>query len=146
MSEENSISLSKEPTVADNAPSGMERLCAVVCHTGAFLGLNIIIPAIFMLAIDKAKMPFTHQHAKQALAFQIITSLIVVCLVVGASFTAGVGIIAALMSADVALPLSVLFLFLITAIFGIASLILVGIASYKAATGQPYKYPFLGRF
>ena len=151
MSEEKITTIPEEKdtvaTTTDNAPSGTDRLGAVICHTGAFIGLNIIIPLIFVCVVDKEKKDFLYQHAKQALAFQLATFLILIALIFGGSFlTAGAGIMAAAMSAHVVLPLGVLLLLLAIMVFGIATLVLICIASYKAATGQPYKYPFLGKF
>ena len=131
----------------DNTPSGTERLGAVVCHAGTFLGLSILIPLIFVLAVDKEKRPFVYQHAKQALVFQIIILLIGVCLffLFGGSLLAVAGFGTGTDEANATLSLSVLLFFLIIAILAISTLILICIASYKAIIGQAYKYPFLGR-
>ena len=132
-----------------NAPSSTDRLGAVVCHAGIFLGLSIIVPLILVLAVDKEKKPFVHQHAKQALVFQIILLLITICLFIffGESILAVAGFATSTTEdVDAALSLSALLFFLIGAIFALTSLIFICIASYKAATGQSYKYPFLGRF
>ena len=151
MSEEKIITVPEEKetveATTDNSPSGTDRLGAVVCHTGAFIGLNIIIPLIFVCAVDKEKKDFLYQHAKQALAFQLATFLLMVILIIGGGFlTAGAGIMAVATSAHAVFPLSALFLFFAVLMIGIAALVLICIASYKAATGQPYKYPFLGKF
>lgn len=150
MSEEKNTTIPEEQeavvTKIDDAPSGIDRLGAVICHAGAFVGLNIIVPLIFACAVDKEKKDFLYQHAKQALAFQIATFLILIAIILGGSFlTTGAGIIAVDTSAHAVLPLSVILLFLSIMVVGVATLAFVCIASYKAATGQPYKYPFLGK-
>lgn len=131
----------KADIVVANEPSGLERLGAVVCHTGAFIGLNIIIPLVFVLVLDKKTKPFVYQHAKQALVFQIATFAILLGIIFLGS---GLTVTASILTATVT-PWVVAFM-LLTGLFGLGALVLISIASYKAATGQAYKYPFLKRF
>ena len=106
------------------APSGNDKLWAVVCHLSDFIGAPLLIPLIVYLVM-KDDSPFVRRHASEALNFHLSLLLYsVVCIplvfvLVGVFFLIALGVIA-----------------LICAI----------VAAIKAGDGRSYAYPMTIRF
>ncbi len=106
------------------------RIWDMLCHLTALAGLigipfgNLLGPLIVWL-IKKNEMPSVDAHGKESLNFQISMTLYV--LVSIALIFVGIGI-------------------LLLIALGVANLILIIIAAFKASNGTPYQYPLTIRF
>jgi uncharacterized Tic20 family protein len=137
---EEAKNLETTPVEPETEPSGLERLGAVFCQASFFLGLAIIIPLIFVLAVNAKDKPFVYHNAKQSLIFQLVIGIATVIWVGGSIFLVG------LAHAGVLNPVLSLFFGLVSLAFLLGLLvafILNIIAIVKAAIGSVYCYPFL---
>lgn len=104
-------------------PTSEERTWAWVSHAGCFVGAAVamafLVPLIIML-VKGNDSPFVRRHAVESLNFQISV------------------LIYAAVSALLAL---VLVGFLLLAALGVLYLIVVILATVKAANGEEYRYP-----
>lgn len=103
--------------VSDNA-----RLWAVVAHASAFFA-PIIGPLLVWILLQETE-PFAVEHAKEALNFQITTT------------------IAGLL---VSLSMAVLIGCLLLPLFVVAALVLPILAVVAASQGESYRYPYTWR-
>lgn len=140
VTEEKTPDVVVEPSI----PSAADRLGAVICHTGAFIGLNIIVPFIYTLFVDVKEKPFLFKHAKQALAYQIATFIL--CLFI---FATWLGVFAAVCWCSPASELLLIgfraFLILLAIGFVYLTIVLAYacIACGYAIAGKEYHYPFM---
>lgn len=97
-------------------PTSDEKTMAILAHVLTLVA-SFIAPLIIYL-VKKDDSPFAAAHAKESLNFQItvLIAVIVLCITI-------IGI-------------------LLVWIVGIASLVLVIVATIKASEGKLYKYPF----
>lgn len=134
-------------STVETAPSATDRFGAVMCHTGALIGLNILIPFLFTLFVSPKEKPFLYKHARQALAYQIATLVagliivaiglfvfLVVCWGSPAEALLLIGFRASLIG------LVVLFVYLTIV------LAFTCIACGYAIAGKEYTYPFMKKF
>lgn len=108
----------------ESAISKEERNWAMACHLAAlsavFTGIGAIVGPLVVWLIKKDEMPFVDDQGKEALNFQITM------------------MIASLISAVLMI---VLIGFLLLALIAIFDLVMVIIASIKAADGEAFRYP-----
>jgi len=109
------------PAMTDvtTAPSGNDKIWAMLSHLSLFLGVGIILPLVVYLAMRKDS-EYVAANAREALNFHISMYLYVLCCV-------------PLMLILIGVPLAI--------IIGIGSLVLAIIAAVKASDGQCYHYP-----
>lgn len=106
------------------APSGSDKLWAVVCHLSDFIGAPLLIPLIIYL-VRKDDSAFVRRHAGEALNFHL--SFLIYSLVCIPLVFIVVGIV-----------------FLI--VLGLVALVLSIVAAIKAGEGKAYTYPFTIHF
>lgn len=106
------------------AISKEERNWAMACHlsalTAVFTGIGAIVGPLVVWLLKKDEMPFVDEQGKEALNFQItmmIASLIAFVLMI------------------------VLIGFLLLALIAIFDLVMVIVASIRAADGESFRYP-----
>ena len=118
-----------EPLSTAAPISQEERSWALAAHLSALVGSvilfgNIVAPLVIWL-VQKDKMPFVDDQAKEALNFQIsVTIYILACV--------------PLMLILIGIPLAIG--------IGLAALILLIVAAIKANEGVRYRYPLTIRF
>jgi uncharacterized protein len=123
------------PESNSTIPSAEEKQWAMFAHLSVLLGLlltsvfggwgSFLGPLIIWL-IKKDTMPFAANHAKEALNFNIMVSVILFLLVVFTFVTFGLGVLLAMPAA---------------LIIGLVALVLTIIAAIKANDGLDYRYP-----
>ncbi len=110
------------PAPAPEAPAGSpskdEKTWAMLAHLGAIL-FYFVAPLVVML-VQKDKLPFAEQQAKESLNFQITVAIAWVA--AGALSAIGIG-------------------FLLFPVIGIGNLVFCIMAGMKANEGIAYEYP-----
>ncbi len=101
------------------APTGNEKIWAILSHISAFLSVPLLLPLVVYLAM-RGDSTYATDNAREALNFHL--SLLIYCLCC-------IPLIAIL----IGIPLLVL--------IGLATLILSIVAAVKAADGGCYRYP-----
>jgi uncharacterized protein len=124
------------PPPATNTPSDEERKWALLAHLSILVGglvtfgwaasFGSFIGPLIIWLIQKDKMPFVADQAKEALNFGITLTLACFVLLLLTIFSLGIG-------ALITIPAFV--------VIGIAALVLVIIAAIKANEGVAYRYP-----
>ena len=112
--------------IADKQSNTWGMLChltALALFTGIPLG-NVAGPLIIWL-IKKDEFPFVDEQGKESLNFQISMTI----------YTIGAAILCSVLIGFVLFPALI-----------VTNLVLVVVASMKANTGEPYRYPFTIRF
>ena len=107
-------------TEASFAPTGNDKIWAILSHLSALFGVGIILPLVVYVAM-RNESDYVASNSKEALNFHISIYLYALCCIPLAFIVIG-------------LPL----LFII----GISALVLVIIAAVKASEGHCYHYPF----
>jgi uncharacterized Tic20 family protein len=111
------------PSPSQQPPTSEERTWAWVSHAGTFIGAAVamafLVPLVILLTKGK-EAPFIRRHALESLNFQISV------------------LIYAAVSALLALVVIGLFMLLALAVFYV---VVVVLATVKAANGQEYHYP-----
>ncbi len=110
-------------------PTSEERNWALAAHVGVFVAIwvamGFLAPLIIML-VKGNDSAYVRRHAVESLNFQISVLIYGVAAFVAALVTLGIGLI-------VIVPVAI--------IAGIAYLILIILATIKAANGEDYRYP-----
>ncbi len=106
------------------APSGSDKIWAMLSHLSIFFGVGIILPLIIYLAMRR-ESEYTAANAREALNFHISMYLYILCCI-------------PLMFVVVGIPLAF--------IIALGSLVLAIVAAVKASDGQCYRYPLTLRF
>lgn len=127
------------PSVAPaSRPMSMSetRNWAMASHLSAFAGALLggvpaFIGPLVIWLMKKDEDPYIAEHARESLNFQLFTLLVMAVAFVLTVVTLGLGLI-------LVAPLG--------AAFGIAWLVFVILASVKASSGEPYRYPLTVRF
>jgi uncharacterized protein len=124
------------PPPATNTPSDEERKWALLAHLSILVGglvtfgwaasFGSFIGPLIIWLIQKDKMPFVADQAKEALNFGITLTLACFVLLLLTIFSLGIG-------ALITIPAFV--------VIGIAALVLVIVAAIKANEGVAYRYP-----
>lgn len=107
-----------------HAPSGTDKLWAVVCHLSEFIGAPLLIPLIVYLVM-KDDSAFVRRHAREALNFHLSLLLYTVLCFTLVFIVVGIPLLIALWL--VAFVLSI-------------------IAAIRAGEGRAHHYPFTIRF
>ena len=107
------------PPVPSFAPTGNDKLWAILCHLSGFIGAPILIPLIIYLVM-KDDTPFVRAHAREALNFHISLFIYSIACIPLVFIIVGVP--------------------LLIALWGV-SLIFAIIAAIKAGDGRSYAYP-----
>jgi uncharacterized Tic20 family protein len=105
------------------APSGTDKIWAILSHVSGFLGVPFILPLVIYLAMKK-ESAYVASNAREALNFHL--SLII--------YGIGCGLVALTV---IGLPVAVI----LCAILAIASLVFSIIAAIRANEGSVYVYP-----
>jgi uncharacterized Tic20 family protein len=115
-------------------PTAEEKNWALAAHVGSFvaawIALGFLCPLIVML-VKGPSSPFVRRHAVESLNFQISLLIYTAAAFLLVLVTFGVG-------ALVIVPLAI--------IVGIAAIVVIIMATIKAANGEDYRYPLTMRF
>jgi hypothetical protein len=109
---------------SSSAPTGSDKLWAVLCHLSSFLGVALVLPLIVYLVM-KEESAYVRANAREAINFHL--SLFIYTLACVPLIMVVIGI-----------PLLI--------VLGIASFILAVIGAIKASDGGCYHYPCAIRF
>jgi uncharacterized Tic20 family protein len=111
-------------------PSSEEKNWALAAHVGVFvavwIAMGFLAPLIIML-VKGNDSPFIRRHAVESLNFQISILIYGVAAFLLVLVTFGLGAI-------IIVPLAI--------VVGIAYIVLIILATVKAANGEDYRYPF----
>ena len=111
-------------------PSAEEKNWALAAHVGVFvavwIAMGFLAPLIIML-VKGNDSPFIRRHAVESLNFQISILIYGVAAFLLVLVTFGLGAI-------IIVPLAI--------VVGIAYIVLIILATVKAANGEDYRYPF----
>ena len=121
-----------------------ERTLGGLAHLGVLFGWVGLAFEIILLVVFLPKSKYVASHAKQALGLTLVWYLIRLAL---GTITGGVGVWVALNPARLftgGFIGSVLLAFLLMAVLGLTTLVLVIMAMVKGFSGQPYRYPIIG--
>ena len=122
-----------EPAGVPAGPSPEEKNWALAAHVGVFIAvwiaMGFLAPLIIML-VKGNDSPFIRRHAVESLNFQISILIYAVAAFLITLVTLGLGAI-------VIVPLAI--------VVGIAYVVLIILATVKAANGEDYRYPFTVR-
>jgi hypothetical protein len=111
------------PPVAVAAPTGNDKIWAILSHVSLFLSLGLVLPLIVYLAM-RGDSPYPAENAREALNFHI--TLVIYALACGLLSLVGIGLV-------------------LLALLGVASLVLAVLAAIRASEGQCYRYPYILR-
>lgn len=118
------------PPGVDGGVSSEERTWALIAHLSTFTafisGIGFVLGPLVVWLIKRETMPFTAEHAREALNFNITIALVAVALWIVTIITFGIGL---LLTIPAGLALFV------------AWIVLTIIAAINANNGQPYRYP-----
>ena len=110
-------------------PTAEERNWALAAHVGTFVAawfaMGFIAPLLIMLTIG-SESPFVRKHAVESLNFQISLLIYIVAGFLITLVTFGIG-------ALVVVPVAI--------VIGIFALVVIILATIKAANGEDYRYP-----
>ncbi len=128
------------PAPAIGAPTDEEKRWAMFAHISILVGglvtygwaasFGSFVGPLFIYIVQKDKMPFVADQAKEALNFGITLTLACFVLLMLTIFSLGIG-------ALITIPAFM--------VIGIAALILVIVAAIKASEGVAYRYPITFR-
>ena len=115
-------------------PTSEERNWALASHVGTFVAawfaMGFIAPLVIML-VKGNDSPFVRKHAVESLNFQISLLIYIVAGFLITLVTFGIG-------ALVVVPVAI--------VIGIFALVVIILATIKAANGEDYRYPLTLRF
>lgn len=101
------------------APSGNDKIWAILSHLSCLVGIWFIVPLVVYLAM-RNESAYASENAKEALNFHISLFIYVLC----------------------SIPLAFMFIGIpLLVVLGIGALILSIVAAVKAADGAIYRYP-----
>ena len=129
---------------------GNERAAAALAHAGFFLGGPFVVPlAVWLLYPLVGQSAYVRHQAVQAMLFHLVTMVIgtIFIVIVGLAFFGS--IFASMMAASVtqwlhmAWPVTIA-LGIAGGAFSLWSVVIMVVAVYKVATGQPYRMPLTG--
>ena len=110
-------------------PTSEERNWALSAHVGTFVAawfaMGFIAPLVIML-VKGNDSPFVRRHAVESLNFQLSLLIYIVAGFVISLVTLGIGLI-------VVVPVAI--------VVGIFALVVIILATVKAANGEEYRYP-----
>jgi uncharacterized Tic20 family protein len=105
--------------IAPLAPTGNDKIWALLSHLSGFLGVGFILPLVIYLAMRK-ESAYVAENAHEALNFHISVLIYAICCIPLVFIFIGIPMLLAL---------------------GAASLVLAIIAAVKASDGECYRYP-----
>lgn len=108
-----------EPSVVRAAPSGSDKIWAILSHVSCLFGIWFILPLIVYLAL-RNESQYVGENAKEALNFHISLVIYVLCSIPLAFILIGIPLLVAL---------------------GLGAFILSIVAAIKASDGSVYRYP-----
>lgn len=111
------------------APTPEERNWALAAHVGSFvaswIAMGFLAPLVIML-LKGGSSAFVRRHSVESLNFQISLLIYLVAAVLISLVTLGIGLV-------VVVPVAV--------VVGIFALVVIILATVKAANGEEYRYP-----
>ena len=101
------------------APSGTDKIWAMLSHLSAWFGVGIVLPLVVYLAM-RNESEYVAANAREALNFHISVFIYAICCI----------------------PLTLILIgFPLLIVIGVSSLVLAIVAAVKASDGRCYRYP-----